>query len=101
VPQLCSSVPGNEESSDVSGRRALPLAQAALIGPDGSAILNCAKRWDRTRPTSKKGKRNAVQKMTALFAEAWKMPPTPKIKALQAGKCIATDDRRLKEKIDD
>jgi hypothetical protein len=49
-----------------------------------------------TKTECEEGKRDAVQKMTALLAEAWKMPPTPKIKALQAGKCIATDDPRLK-----
>ena len=51
-----------------------------------------------TRTECEEGKRDTVQQMTALLAEAWKMPPTPKIKALQAGKCIATHDPRLKEK---
>ena len=41
------------------------------------------------------GKRETVQQMTQLFAEAFKIAPTPKLKALQAGKCIATDDPRL------
>jgi len=49
-----------------------------------------------TQAACEDGKRDTVQQMTALFAEAWKIPPTPKLKALQAGKCIATDDPRLK-----
>ena len=44
------------------------------------------------------GKRDTVREMTTLFAQAWKTSPTPKLKALQAGKCIATDDPRLKGK---
>jgi hypothetical protein len=52
----------------------------------------------RTKTECEEGKRDVVQQMTALFAEVWKMPPTPKMKSLQAGKCIASDDPRLKEK---
>jgi hypothetical protein len=49
-----------------------------------------------TKTECEEGKRVTVEKMTAFFAEAYKIPPTPKLKALQAGKCIATDDPRLK-----
>ena len=49
-----------------------------------------------TKTECEEGKRVTVHQMTVLFAEAYKIPPTPKLKALEAGKCIATDDPRLK-----
>jgi hypothetical protein len=49
-----------------------------------------------TRTECEEGKRDTVQEMTAFLADAYKMAPTPKVKALQAGKCIETDDPRLK-----
>jgi hypothetical protein len=70
-----------------SQRRALQYAAVALGG----------RRELRTLAECEEGKQTAVREFAA-FLDADTVPKSSKMKALHAGKCIATDDPRLKEK---
>ena len=62
-----------------------------------TAVALGARRELRTLAECEEGKQTAVREFAA-FLDADTVPKSSKMKALHAGKCIATDDPRLKEK---